>query len=165
MRLMPRHWFKSVTDIPISFFAENGIKGVAVDIDNTLTGDNSMYISEKIREWIGDIKKAGIRVVIVSNNREPRVRPFAEDIGLEYLCEIGKPSRRRIKDVMELLAVNRGEAAMIGDQIFTDILFANRCSIASVLVEPLGPDDHRGAALKRFFEHPLKRIIKIRRNI
>lgn len=163
--LFPDFTFPSVVDIPVSFFADNGIKGAAVDIDNTLTGENSNYISEEVRSWVKEIKASGVNLVIVSNNHEPRVKPFADDIGLAFICETGKPSPRRIAEILRMLDTEKEETVMVGDQIFTDVLFAGRCGIKSVLVEPMGPDDHSGAAIKRFFEHPIKWAVRLRRNI
>jgi len=160
MSLLPDYSFNSVTEIPVSFFKEKGIKGIAIDVDNTLTGDGSQYLHEEIREWVEQVKKAGLKLCAVSNNDRERLQPFAETIGIPYIFEAKKPSPRCIKKVLGILGTDKSETAMIGDQYFTDMLFAYRVRLTSILINPLGDDNHSGATVKRFFEKPIRRMIR-----
>ena len=162
MGIYPDYYFTSVSCVPARFLLGIGIKGLLIDLDNTLTADGSQHLSEDISGWVKKIKSAGIRLLIISNNHEPRVRPFAESAGMRYLCEAGKPAGRCLGEALGLLGVKKHEAAVIGDQLFTDILFAKRCGIISVLVEPVGEDRHAGAGVKRFFERPVRKRLKRR---
>lgn len=162
MKLLPHIYFNSIGDIPISLLHDKGIKGIAVDIDNTLTGDGSFFLSKEVEDWIQQIKDAGISMCIVSNNHEQRVAPFAQRVSMAYIYDCHKPSNECKEKLLHILNCTQNEVAMIGDQIFTDMIFAHRSGFLSILVEPISIDKHRGAAIKRFFERPLKYIIRRR---
>jgi HAD superfamily phosphatase (TIGR01668 family) len=161
-KLLPDIYVNSITDIPVTLFIEKGIRGIAVDIDNTLTTDGSQYLDPDIVNWVRTVREIGIPICIVSNNHEKRVKPFAEQLEVAYLCEAGKPKRTSKALLLNILGCNNHETVMIGDQIFTDMIFAHRCNFLSILVEPIGEDKHRGAAIKRFFERPLKYLLRKR---
>ncbi len=162
MSLTPDFYFPRITDIPVEFFLKNGIEGVALDIDNTLAEDGAPDVPAQVRDWIEEVRQAGIEMVIVSNNRKIRVSPFAKDAGLPFLYEVGKPSTKKRHEVLAILGVRPKAVAMVGDQIFTDILFAKRCGFRSVLLDPIGPDRHNGAWIKRLLERPILKKLKRR---
>ena len=83
--------FERVTDITTQFLAENGIKGLILDLDNTLTTHDNPVPAEGVLDWLDRMKKSGIRLMIVSNNHAPRVTPFAEMLGLPFVSEGAKP--------------------------------------------------------------------------
>ena len=163
MRVLPHFYFKSVTDITVSFLKEQSVRGVAVDIDNTLTEDNSFHIDEGTKKWVDTLKNSDIRICVVSNNHPDRVIPFVDQFEVPYIYEAKKPTRKSIVRLQEILQTDAEHIAMIGDQIFTDMLFAYRCHFTSILVDAVGEDNHRGAKLKRFFEKPLKSILRRRK--
>lgn len=165
MRIQPSYYCPLVENIEVSFLKDKGIKGIAIDIDNTLTGDGSHNLKEGVANWIKAVKDEGIVFCIVSNNHLPRIKPYADRIEVEYICEADKPSARCKKELLEILGCNDSEVVMIGDQFFTDMLFASRCHFKSILVDPISEDKHKGAKIKRFFEKPLRNIAKKRRRI
>ncbi|MCL2538809.1 MAG: YqeG family HAD IIIA-type phosphatase [Oscillospiraceae bacterium] len=156
MKLRPDYYYESITDLSASFFLDLGVKGLMVDLDNTLTGDGSPHLSDEVGDWIRRMQAAGIKLLIVSNNHEPRVLPFAETAGLPFMFEAGKPSPACLTKALRILELQKCQTAMVGDQYFTDILFAKRCGVISVLLEPVGEDRHTGAGLKRFFERAVR---------
>jgi len=160
MKILPDYYFPTITDIPLSLFHDKGIKGIAIDIDNTLTADGSLLLSERVVFWLDEVRKQNISICIVSNNHKGRIEPFADIASLDYICEADKPSRKNKDMVLERLGRRADEVVMIGDQIFTDMLFAHRCGFFSILVDPIAEDKHRGASIKRFFERPLKHILR-----
>ncbi|MCL1830362.1 MAG: YqeG family HAD IIIA-type phosphatase, partial [Oscillospiraceae bacterium] len=162
MRIFPHYYFTTVAEIPISLFREKGIKGIAIDIDNTLTADGEFGIEPTTLDWLNAIKQSGITLAIISNNHPERVEPFANMIDLPFICNSSKPSARNKDRLLALLNTKSDTTAMIGDQLFTDMLFAYRCRFLSILVEPIGEDKHRGATIKRFFEKPVTAIMKRR---
>jgi len=163
MKILPDIYVSRITDIAIDVLTGKGIKGIAIDIDNTLTADGSFYIDEAISIWLNSVKNTGISFCIVSNNHPPRVEPFATQIGMQYICEARKPRKDCKEQLLEMLNFKPDEVVMIGDQIFTDVYFAKKCGFYSILLDPIAEDKHRGAAIKRFFERPLKYFLRKRR--
>ena len=85
MILTPEYIFKTIECIHPDFLAAHGIKALVLDVDNTLTADNSQVLEPTVQAWLDEMRAAGIRLTIVSNNTPKRVRPFAERIGLDWV--------------------------------------------------------------------------------
>ena len=105
MILTPEYIFKSIECIHPDFLAAHGIKALVLDVDNTLTADNSQVLEPSVQRWLDEMRAAGISLTIVSNNTAKRVRPFAERIGLAWVPLACKPftvglrvARRRLGD-------------------------------------------------------------------
>ena len=88
MLITPEYVFKDVTHITPEWLASKGIAALVLDIDNTLTADRSQELPEEVAAWLAAMRKAGVKLTIVSNGAEKRVRPFAEKLGLAYLTTI-----------------------------------------------------------------------------
>ena len=129
----PYEYADSVYDIDFRQLYADGFRGLLFDIDNTLVhhGEDADRESE---ELFRELHSIGFRTLLLTNNDEARVKRFVKNIDTLYLCEADKPSVSGYNKALDMLSVKKSEAVMIGDQIFTDILGANRCGIASVLV-------------------------------
>ena len=91
------------------------------------------------RDWIAALDRAGIRFMIVSNNRSgSRVTEFCADLGVSYQGRAGKPSTRGLEAAMARAATDRTHTAMLGDKLLTDVLAARRAGVLSLMVEPVG---------------------------
>lgn len=155
-RFLPDVRFRRVDDMGLGYLRAEGIRGLIIDIDNTLTEDNRRELDEWARAYINEIRAAGIAVCLVSNNSEERVQPIADILsGCAALPNAGKPSRATYEKALRLLGVERHEAAAVGDQLFTDIWGANRAGIRSVWVNPISKKEILSIRLKR----PLERLI------
>ena len=154
MILIPGFLFCRIWDIPIDFLRKNEIHGVILDIDNTLTFDHAPELPDRTAQWLEKIEQAGIKAAIVSNNREARVKPFAERCGLSYVADALKPKRVGFERSCAVLGERAENIAVIGDQLFTDILFGNRFGCTTILVEPMGPDLPWYVKAKRVLEKP-----------
>ena len=91
MILTPEYIFKTIECIHPDFLTAHGIKALVLDVDNTLTGDNSQVLEPSVQAWLDEMRAAGIKLTIVSNNTAKRVRPFAERIGLDWVPLACKP--------------------------------------------------------------------------
>ena len=91
MLITPEYVFKDVTHITPEWLAAKGITALVLDIDNTLTADRSQELPEEVAAWLAAMRKAEVKLTIVSNGAEKRVRPFAEKLGLAYLYRAAKP--------------------------------------------------------------------------
>lgn len=148
----PNLYLNSITDIDLSLLKTYGIKGIVLDIDNTLTLHNSQDVLEEVLNWISLMKKSGIALTIVSNNSEERVRPFAKKLGLKYVSFGCKPLTAGFTKACKQFLLDTKEIAVVGDQIYTDILGANLKGMFSILVVPFQLENSAFFKFKRKME-------------
>ena len=144
----------STYDIPIERLYELGFRGMIFDIDNTLV-PHSAPADDRAIAFFARLKEEGMRACLLSNNKESRVKMFNEPIGVSYIFKAGKPGIRNYKKAMELMGTDETNTVFVGDQIFTDILGANRANLKSILVKPINPKEEIQIVLKRFIEKPI----------
>ena len=141
MILYPRFYCRSVIDINIEFLNQNNIKGLILDVDNTLIDTDKNFLDGVI-EWHENIKKHGIKTIIVSNsNKTDKLDNVSKKLNIEYIKFAKKPLKSGFKKGLKKLELAPENVAAVGDQIFTDVIGANRCNIFSILVEPINEDD------------------------
>lgn len=126
-----------ITDISLSELQAHGIKGLLLDIDNTLTTHGSQELTPAVRDWLDAMRRAGMRMTVVSNAKSARVLPFGRTIGLEVLSTALKPLPFGFWRAVRRLGLKRRECVVIGDQIFTDILGARLSGIRSIQLMPI----------------------------
>jgi len=157
--------FRRTVDISPAFLKKHGIKGLILDVDNTLTTHDNPVPAEGIREWLDTMRAAGIKLMIVSNNHPERVRPFADPLGLDFVSDSGKPLRRGYKAALKKMGLKASETAAVGDQLFTDVWGANISGVTMLYVEPieLEPKSKRFIRFKRVLEKPFlpKKFVKL----
>ncbi len=134
---MPKYRFKSVLDITVEDLNKMGARAVALDIDNTICNDGRDNVIDGLESWLKDVQESGIKVMIISNAIGKRPRKVAESLGLAHLSFARKPKVEKLLQGAKLMGVKIGEMAMVGDQIFADVLAANTCGAISVLVDAL----------------------------
>ncbi len=133
----PTVYFKRITDITVEQLHKMGVKGLLLDVDNTLTTHGSQELSDDVRDWLQVMKEADIRMTVVSNSWEWRVAPFADRIGLRHISLSCKPLPFGFLRGIYRLQLKRSECLAIGDQVFTDILGANLCGIRCAQLQPI----------------------------
>ncbi len=133
---------------------ERGIRGLIYDVDNTLVPHGAMP-DNRAMALFARLHELGIPAVFVSNNREDRVKPFAEAVGAGYVYKAGKPRPDGYIKAMEMMGTDAGSTMFIGDQIFTDIWGANRAGLRSILCRPIHPKEEPQIILKRILEKPV----------
>ena len=141
-----------VLEICKEILAAKGITALVLDIDNTLTADRSQELPEEVAAWLAAMRKAGVKLTIVSNGAEKRVRPFAEKLGLAYLYRSAKPLPFALGVARRRMQVKRREMAMVGDQLYADRMVAALYGIPGLMVIPRGPDLGAQVILKRKWE-------------
>ena len=152
MLITPEYVFKDVTHITPEWLAAKGIKALVLDIDNTLTADRSQELPEQVAGWLDTMRKSGIKLTIVSNGAEKRVRPFAQKLGLAYLYRAAKPLPFALMAAQRRMGVKRKQMAMVGDQLYADRMAAALYGIPGLMVVPRGPDLGAQVILKRKWE-------------
>ncbi len=141
----------SVYTLDFEKIYKDGYKGVIFDIDNTLVEhgkpatDRAIALFEKLRE-------IGFKTCLLSNNKEHRVKPFADAVSSPYIYKADKPSRRNYYKAMEIMGTDKNTTIFIGDQLFTDVYGARRTGIYSVLTSPIDKKEEIQIVLKRYLE-------------
>ena len=146
--------FDTVFDLTAGELLRRGIRGLLVDLDNTLAPYLQPDPDEAIQRWVRDMERGGVRVLIFSNNHEPRVARFSAPLGCKWLSEAGKPKPEAYEKGLCLLGLAREETAAVGDQIFTDTIGARRFGMRMLLVRPVRLKGYPLYALRRVAELP-----------
>lgn len=143
----------SVQHIDLQALKKMGIKGCILDIDNTLVPNHVKDADENAVQWIERLKKEGFQVCIVSNASETRVVRFNARLNVQAIHRAAKPSVRAFGKALTLMGLKPQETAMVGDQIFTDILGGNRIGLFTILVNPIDAStEFAFVRLKRYLE-------------
>lgn len=129
-----------------------GCSALLLDIDNTMTTHNNPLPADGVVEWIAGMKSAGFKIIIVSNNNGERVRKFSELLGLDFEGAAKKPLPFGFKRACRRIGIRPENAAVVGDQIFTDILGGNLMGAYTILTVPYQFESSRLFKIKRFFE-------------
>ncbi|MBE6649859.1 MAG: YqeG family HAD IIIA-type phosphatase [Ruminococcaceae bacterium] len=158
--LKPHFYFNSIHDVPITFYDENNIRAVLFDVDNTLEPYATSVPGDKTLELFASLREHGIKIAVISNNHEPRVKAFCEPLGVPYSFESGKPSSKKIHQAMEQLDVSKDETVLVGDQLFTDIWAANNSDIRGILVDKINDKESFFIKFKRVLEIPFVSYVK-----
>lgn len=155
--LLPKRSYNTIFDIPLLELYASGIRGIIFDLDNTLTEWNNPELSRKTTSWLESAAKIGFKMCFVSNNSDLRVREVADLVDIPFVARAGKPRRRSFRRAMELMGTKPEATAVVGDQIFTDILGGNRLGLFTILVSPISKHEFVGTRLVRVIE---KQILK-----
>ncbi|KUO97487.1 HAD family hydrolase [Ferroacidibacillus organovorans] len=150
--LKPNEYVTSIYHIDVKALADRGIRGILTDLDNTLVAWNSPQATPKLVAWLSHVKNLGFRVMILSNNEEARVRSFAEPLGIPCIAPARKPRTVNFHKALAQMNVSAGETAMVGDQLFTDVLGGNRAGLYTILVQPIHSKEWIGTKLNRIAE-------------
>lgn len=154
MIFTPTRAYKSILSVTPEILREMGVTALILDIDNTMTTHDNPKPLDGLFQWLDSMRENGIKMMIVSNNHVPRVTPFAELLGLDFIPEGAKPLPVGYKKAADKLGVPKSEICTIGDQLFTDILGAKLFGIKSILVPPIEPEKTLFFKIKRGLEKP-----------
>jgi len=165
MILYPKLYLNSVKEITITILQENNIKGLILDIDNTLI-DYDKKMPDGVEEWIKKLKQNEFKLCILSNtNHKEKAESVAKKLNIPYLYFAKKPLKKGFKKAKEILELEEKNIAVVGDQILTDIIGANRSKMFSILVKPIDEKDIWVTKIKRPIEEIIiKRYKKIKGN-
>lgn len=150
-QFFPDEYLDSVYQIEFATLYQEGYRGLLFDVDNTLVPHGAPADSDIIALF-QKLHELGFQTRLLSNNKEPRVKSFCEQVGGTYCYKAGKPSSKSYIEGMKTLHTNQENTIFIGDQIFTDIWGANRAGIRTILVRPIHPKEEIQIILKRIPE-------------
>lgn len=149
--LFPDATASSAYDIPYEKLYEMGYRGIIYDIDNTLVPHGAPSDKRAI-EHFERLRAIGFKAVLLSNNKEPRVKSFNDQVGAMYIYKAGKPSVKGYQKAMDMMGTDTSNTFFVGDQLFTDVWGAKRCGIRSYLVKQIDKKEEIQIILKRRLE-------------
>jgi HAD superfamily phosphatase (TIGR01668 family) len=158
MIFYPKSYFRNILDIDIDFLLKNNIKAVLLDIDNTIL-DYKNNIPEGLEDWVKNAKNNNIKFCILSNtNKKKKAQKMSKLLDIPYIYFAKKPLKYGFKKAKEILNIEENNTiAVIGDQVLTDVLGANRCNMYSILVKPLHNKDIFVTKINRLIENKILR--------
>ena len=155
--LLPDRCYDTIFEILPRDLARAGIRLLLADLDNTLTPYGVPTASPEVRAWKDALAACGVTLFVLSNNRsQTRPQIFSEDLEVPFIGHAGKPKPASFHLAMERMGCTPGETAIVGDQIFTDILGGKNAGVCTLLVEPIRLSGNPGRYLRYFIELPFR---------
>ena len=152
-KLTPTYFYDKIEDIPFELLEENNITGLIFDADNTII-DYTKVVSKEKKAWLDELKKRGYNICILSNTvSEKKIRNLMKELDVHGLYLAMKPLLKGFNMALNLLDAKKENVIMIGDQLFTDVLGANRFGIKSIFVNPM----HKREDLLTIMKRPLEK--------
>ena len=140
LSFLPRVVTGELTDLTEEYLLSKGIKLLMMDFDNTIVPYTTDVPTEPMRAWLEQMKSSNIRLCVVSNSKRPRVVTFCKAYGLDCITHAKKPFQKGISECLTRFHLRPSQAALVGDQIYTDVLGANCAGLTSILVSAI--DNH-----------------------
>ncbi len=150
-RFYPDIYISSTYKIDFQKYYDSGYRGIIFDIDNTLVMHGAPADNRSI-ELIEHLKKIGFEILLLSNNKEPRVKMFNDAVHVKYIFKAGKPAGKGYLKAMKMLGTDKNTTLFVGDQLFTDVWGARNTGIFSILVQPIDKKEEIQIILKRYLE-------------
>ena len=160
MLYKPSMYYKDIYSINYNKLKKQGITCLVFDLDNTLGLITEIKCPEKTRDLVRELQKDFL-VLVCSNNNKTRLKPYLQDLGVGGVAWSMKPFTRGLRKIKRNYRLKKHEMALIGDQLVTDIVCANKYRIKSILVDPLGKKDMKVTFFNRILENMIiKRYMK-----
>ena len=159
-RFVPDCRVASFDDIDPSQLKNQGFKGVIADLDNTLVVAETGLATPELVRWLESLKKVGLQVMIVSNNRRRRVAQVADALNLPYISRARKPASWAFRQALGQLKLTPDETVMVGDQLLTDVFGGKRLGLYTILVQPISPVEKWTTRVNRWLEKGIILLLK-----
>ena len=163
LNFIPDHRFSTFDCVTVDFLLNEGIRGLILDIDNTLEPYEHDLPGVHVIAWLEELGKNGISAAFVSNNNKERVDLFNESLGLPAYYKSGKPFKKNLLLAMKAMGTDKTNTALMGDQVFTDVWGAHNAGIKAILVPPIKDKRDLFTRFKRLLEKPFLRKYEKRR--
>ncbi len=135
--LLPTLIADSVTDLTPAFLQKHGIRLLMLDFDNTIVPYTTSHPTARMSAWLHEMRDSDIQLCVVSNSRNQRVKLFCKSWGIPCITQARKPFSDGIRRCLQKFDIPAAEAALVGDQIYTDTLGANAVGVRSILVKAI----------------------------
>ncbi len=134
LSFLPRHIYPALTEIDPSHLASLGVRLLMLDFDNTIVPYTTNEPTDRMHDWLQRAGESEIRICVVSNSKRGRVVEFCEKYGIDCITHAKKPFSRGIRECLSRYDIAPCHAALVGDQIYTDVLGANCAGVRSILI-------------------------------
>lgn len=161
---VPEYRFDTFDMADADFLAGIGVKGIILDIDNTLEPYEHPLPGEHVVKWLNSLREHGISAAIVSNNGRKRVELFNKELGLPAYYKAKKPFKRNLLRAMSDMGTAPEDTILMGDQVFTDVWAAHNTGIRAILVPPINDKKDIFTRFKRLLEKPVLKKYEKRNN-
>lgn len=159
----PHGFYETVLDIRPEDLSRRGITLLLADLDNTLVPYKVPEPTEELKRWKEELAAGGVELFLLSNSRKPgRPKRFADALGIDFVGHAGKPKRGGFRAAMERTGRTPAQTAIVGDQIFTDILGGRRAGITALLVRPIRLAGNPGRYIRYWGETPFRLVAQRR---
>lgn len=158
--LFPHSYLSSATRIDAAYLHARRLEGLLLDIDGTLKDFTAPAVPPHVVAWLERLSDAGIRLCLFSNGRTARIEGLASQLNLPFVAEAVKPSPAGCRRGLKILDLPPQRVAVVGDQIFADILAGRLARLYTILVRPTSRVEPWFTRLKRPFEAPLLLLLR-----
>lgn len=155
LNFVPDYRFSTFDEVSAEFLIKLGIKGILLDIDNTLEPYEHPDPGDRVIAWLKMLDDAGIKHAIVSNNNKERVEKFNENLKMPAYFKAGKPFKKNLVRAMGDMGTDKTNTALMGDQVFTDVWAAHNAGLVAILVPPINDKRDPLTRFKRLLEKPI----------
>lgn len=155
--LGPDRFVPRLSEVPLEELEMAGIRGLIVDLDNTLLGFRETELGQEHIAWVAQAHDRGMRIVMLSNNQSDRVRGLAAQLNIECIPNALKPLPFGFLRAKRRLGMGSDAIAVVGDQLFTDVLGGKICGLYTILTEPIEAKDFAVTKVFRFLERIMLR--------
>ncbi len=159
-KYIPDIYQQSIYTIDYQKLINRGIKCLLFDLDNTLVPASIKKSNKKLKTLFNELKEQNFNIYIFSNSSKSRVKVFAEELGVKFYSSACKPFPKNFKKVLRENDYNESEVAIIGDQLFTDVLGGNKVGITTILINPISAKDLFVTRFNRLLEKRLMRKLR-----
>lgn len=157
-RFFPDLYVKSVYELPLEVLQQKGIKGFVFDIDNTIAPFDVAEPDKALIDFFAKLRKMGFRICILSNNNKARVQLFNRNLKTLAVHKAGKPGTKKVKRALEKLHISPQNAAIVGDQVFTDMWCGHQAGMYCIMTAPICERDQFVTKIKRGLERCVMRV-------
>ena len=161
---VPEYYFNTFNEASAEFLNEIGVKGIVLDVDNTLEPYENPTPGDHVRAWLFELREKGIAAAIVSNNGAERINLFNSELGLPVYYKAKKPFKKNVLNAMRDMGTGKENTILMGDQVFTDVWAAHNTGIRAILVPPINDKKDLLTKFKRLLEKPVLKKYKKRNN-
>lgn len=161
---VPEYYFKAFNEASAEFLLGIGVKGIVLDVDNTLEPYENPLPGEHVKAWLSDLRDNGISAAIVSNNGGERINLFNSELGLPVYYKAKKPFKKNVLNAMRDMGTTKENTVLMGDQVFTDVWAAHNTGIRAILVPPINDKRDIFTKFKRLLEKPILKKYKKQNN-
>lgn len=157
---LPNKYVNKIEEITIDFLQKNKIKALILDVDNTLV-NYKKEMPKRIEKWAKELYGQGVKIIIVSNSNDKKKLDYVSEKlgGIPYIFLAMKPLGKGLKKAKNYLKERPENIAVVGDQIFTDVIGGNRQKMYTILVDSIDEKDFWYTAWKRPIENRIKNKI------